>query len=165
MEKEKNFNRSIVIADPSYFVRSEEDWQKCEWGKRMDLLGFSDFLLIEFSDDIQLVIDSDTKEVLGGLCQDSGQLVVIYKDELFKYRNDYEKAFIVQENRAIIEDFIGKVGYRIEEVTIDDETYEDTIVYGNGNRNFRSYDREDAEKGKIDIEELVQYSRSWHKTH
>jgi hypothetical protein len=38
MEKEKNFNRSIVIADTSYFVRSEEDWQKCEWGKRMDLL-------------------------------------------------------------------------------------------------------------------------------
>ncbi|MCR5127891.1 MAG: hypothetical protein K6B69_07290 [Lachnospiraceae bacterium] len=143
MEKEKSFNGSIVIADPCYFVGSEEDWQKCDYGKRMDLLGFSDFLLIEFPDDIQVVIDSDTKEVLGGLCQDSCQLVVIYKDELKKYRNDYEKAFWTPENRAIIDDFIGKVGYRVEEVAVDDEIYEDTIVYGDGNRNFRSYDRHD----------------------
>ena len=149
MEKEKSFNGSIVIADPCYFVGSEDDWQKCEFGKRMDLLGFSDFLLIEFPDDIQVVIDSDTKEVLGGLCQDSCQLVVIYKDELKKYRNDYEKAFRTPENRTIIDDFIGKVGYRIEESTIDDETYEDTIVYGNGNRSFRSYDREDERLGAI----------------
>lgn len=149
MENEKTFNGSIVIADPCYFVESEEDWQKCEWGKRMDLLGFTDFLLIEFPDDNQLVIDSDTNEVLGWICQDSCQLVVVYKDELSKYRNDYEEAFRYQENRAIIDDFNGKVGYRIEEVTIEDETYEDTIVYGDGNRRFRSYDKSDVEKGRI----------------
>ena len=115
----------------------------------MDLLGFTDFLLIEFPDDNQLVIDSDTNEVLGEICQDSCQLVVVYKDELSKYRNDYEEAFRYQENRAIIDDFNGKVGYRIEEVTIEDETYEDTIVYGDGNRRFRSYDKSDVEKGRI----------------
>lgn len=163
MDNEKYFNGSIVIADPSYFIDSEEDWQKCEWGKRMDLIGFSDFLLIECPDDNKLVIDCDTNEVLGGLCQDSCQLVVVYKKELQQYRNDYEQSFYAEENRAIIDDFIGTVGYRIENVTIDDEVYEETIVYGEGNRRFRSYDRSDAKEGRIDIKELIQYSRTWHK--
>ena len=88
--------------------------------------------------------------------------MVVYKKELQQYRSDYEQSFRVEENRAIIDDFIGTVGYRIENVTIDDELYEETVVYGEGNRRFRSYDRSDAKEGRIDIEELIQYSRTWH---
>ncbi|MCR4692198.1 MAG: hypothetical protein K5739_12710 [Lachnospiraceae bacterium] len=129
-------------------MKSDEDWQKCEWGKRMDVLGFSAFLLIEFPEDSQLVFDCDTKELLGGVCSDSCQLVVVYKNELQQYRDDYEQSFYVEENRAIIDDFNGKVGYRVENVTVDDEVYEDIIIYGEGNRRFRSYNSEDVKSGK-----------------
>ncbi len=148
MENGKYFNGSIVIADPCYFMKSDEDWQKCEWGKRMDVLGFSDFLLIEFPEDCQLVFDCDTKELLGGVCSDSCQLVVVYKNELQQYRDDYEQSFYAEENRAIIDDFNGKVGYRVENVKVDDEVYEDIIIYGEGTRRFRSYNSEDVKSGK-----------------
>ena len=67
----KKFKGSIVIGDPSYFIKNEDDWERCEYGSNLAVLGFTDYLYLDFPDDPQIVINSDTGEVLGGICQDS----------------------------------------------------------------------------------------------
>ncbi|MBQ4488123.1 MAG: hypothetical protein II944_02305 [Ruminobacter sp.] len=142
MEK-KFFKGSIVIGDPGYFIKSDEDWEKCKFGKELSALGFTDFLLIEFPDDPQVVIDTDTQKVLGGICQDSCELVIVYKEELEKYNPDYEADFFDKSNRTIIDDFTGYIEHKVVPVTIDGDNYEDTVITGTGNINFRSCYEED----------------------
>lgn len=81
----KRFKGSIVIGDPSYFIKCEDDWERCEYGSNLAVLGFTDYLYLDFPDDPQIVINSDTGEVLGGFCQDSCTVAVVYKSELEKY--------------------------------------------------------------------------------
>ncbi len=129
------FKGSIVIGDPSYFMKSDEDWQKCEYGERMDLLGFTDFMCIDFEEDAQGVKEEGSGQLLGGISVDSGRVVVVYLEELKAYREDYEKAFYSKTNRAIIPDFDGEVSSEEVEDN-EDDTY--LSVYGTGNINFRS---------------------------
>ena len=131
------FKGSIVIGDPCYFVK-EDDWETCEYGDRMDKIGFSDFMIIRFPDDPQIVKEEGTGRLFGGICQDSGYIVVVYLDELKAYNPDYEKAFWHESNRTIIPDFDGEVSYKEVDVTIDGEEYTDTIISGIGNVCFNS---------------------------
>ena len=56
----KKFKGSIVIGDPSYFIKNEDDWERCEYGSNLAVLGFTDYLYLDFPDDPQIVINSDT---------------------------------------------------------------------------------------------------------
>lgn len=134
----KYFKGSIVIGDPSYFVKTDEDWNLCEYGIQLNKLGFSDFFFIKFPDDPQIVINNVTNEVLGGICQDSGAVVVVYKHELELYNADYEKSFFSKKNRAIIDNFEGEVGYKTVSVIVNGHIDNDTIIFGEGNISFRS---------------------------
>ena len=33
----------VIITDPCYVVK-DEDWDKCEYGKRLDVLGFTNYV-------------------------------------------------------------------------------------------------------------------------
>ena len=136
------FNGSIVIGDPCYFVKNG-DWEVCEYGDRMDKIGFSDYMIIRFPDDPQVVIDEKNGNILGGICQDSGYIVVVYLDELKNYNIDYEKAFWSKKNRTIILGFDGEVSFEEVEVVIDGYQDVDTIISGTGNICFRSCYEED----------------------
>lgn len=143
MNNKKYFSGSIVIGDPSYFVKTDEDWELCDYGTSLNKLGFSEYLFIEFPDDPQIVIDTMTNEVLGGLCQDSGVIVVVYKNELELYNADYEKGFLGTKNRAIIDDFEGEVEYKTVSVIVNGHDDNDTIVLVKGNISFKSCYEED----------------------
>ena len=67
----------------------------------------------------------------------------MYLSELEKYNPDYEKGFFDEDNRAIIRSFDGKVGYRIEPVNIDGYEDTDTVIFGEGNINFKTAYEED----------------------
>lgn len=142
MKTNQFFKGSIVIGDPCYFVNSEEDWQKCELGKQMDRLGFTDFLYVEYPDDPQIVVDNDNK-IIGGICQDSCAIVVVYLNELEKYNPNYSEAFFSDKNRTIIENYEGEVGFKTVPVNVDGEDDEDTVIFGNGNVAFHSCYEED----------------------
>ena len=144
MGKKQYFKGSIVIGDPSYFVNSESDWELCEFGKRLDELGFSDYLFIEFPDDPQIVINEKTREILGGICQDSGIISIVYKKELESYNPDYEKSFFSKNNRTIINDFEGEIEYRTVPLDINGYSDTDTVITGNGNITFKSCYEEDV---------------------
>ena len=125
MKDRQSFKGSIVIGDPSYFVKSEEDCELCGYGSELEKIGFTDTLTVDFPDDPQTVVNTATKEILGWICQDSGTIAVVYKKELEAYDPDYEQAFCSIENRAVIDDFEGEAGYK----TVNG----DTVIYGNGN--------------------------------
>ena len=95
-------------------------------------------MFIEFSDDPQIVINEVTKEILGGICQDSGVATIVYKNELEAYNPDYEKSFFSNKNRAVIEAFEGETEYKTVSISVKGREDTDTIIFGNGNISFRS---------------------------
>ncbi len=141
MEKVK-FSGDIVIGDPCNIVNSEEDWQLCRYGKRMDKLGFTNFLYIEFPEDSPTVVDGKNNK-LGSFCTDSCAIVVVYLSELEKYNPDYEQGFYNEENRTIIKSFDGYVGYRTEHIDIDGCEDEEIVIFGEGNVDFKTVNEED----------------------
>jgi hypothetical protein len=143
MEK-KHFNGSIVIADPSYFVTSEEDWEKCEYGEHMEKLGFTDFLYIEYEEDVQEVVNVESQEKYGEICSDSCAMVVAYKEELANYNPDYEKDLGGEDNRAIIDNFDGEVTSELVPYKDDDYEGEDTVIVGTGNISFKSRHKDEV---------------------
>lgn len=56
----KFFNGSIVIGDPSYILKSDEDFEKSRFGENLSVLGFTDYICIEFPDDPQVIMNTDS---------------------------------------------------------------------------------------------------------
>lgn len=139
----KRFHGSIVIGDPSYFIKSDEDFEKSLSGENLSELDFTDYLCIDFPDDPQVVMDTDSGEMIGGICQDSAKMTVVYKSELQKYNPDYEAGFFDKDNRTIIENFSGEIESKIVPVVLDGYEDQDTEISGTGNINFRSCYEED----------------------
>ena len=144
--KMKRFKGSIVIVDPSFFVKSEEDYERCDYGRNLSALGFSDYLYLDFPDDPQAVINTDTGEILGGICQDSCAVAVVYKAELEKHNPDYEEDFGDADNRTVIEDFDGKIECKTVPAETGHGSDTDTVITGTGNINFRSCYEEDLSR-------------------
>lgn len=140
----KFFNGSIVIGDPSYILKSDEDFVKSQFGENFSVLGFTDYICIEFPDDPQVIMDTDSGKIIGGICQDSCMMAVVYKNELQKYNPDYEADFDVENrNITIIENFTGEIESKIVPVVLDGYEDQDTVISGTGNINFRSCYEED----------------------
>ena len=63
---------------------------------------------------------------------------MVYKNELESYNPDYEKSFLSKENRTVINDFDGEIGYKTVSVVMDGYVDTDTIISGHGNISFSS---------------------------
>lgn len=140
----KFFKGNIIIIDPCYFIKSEDDFELCsnngEDVSNLDLskLGFTDYLCFEFPDDPQIVIEQNSKKIIGGICQDSCLMSVVYKNELQKYNPDYDEDLNLSvRNITIIENFIGDIEYKTVPIT------QDTVITGTGNVCFKSCYEED----------------------
>jgi len=143
MISKQYFKGSIVIGDPSYFIISDDDWELSEYGKCLSKLGFSDYMLIDFPDDPQVVVSNETNQIIGGICQDSGFVVVVYKKELESYNPDYESSFFSKKNRTIVDNFEGEIEYKKVPIVINGYEDTDTIISGQGNKSFKSCYEED----------------------
>ena len=106
------FKGSIVIGDPLYFVKSDEDWKTSEYGQHLSKLGFTGYMIMDFPVDPQIAVNDKTKAIIGGICQDSGIIAVVYKNELESYNPDFEMSFFSKENRTVIDDFDGEIEYK-----------------------------------------------------
>ena len=130
MKRKQRFDGTIIIGDPCSMVSTEEDWQKAKWGEKMDLLGFSDFLAIEFEEVSQKVVDGDDA-TYGGFCTDSCMVDVLYLDELLEYNPDFRHELEkFPQNYAIVRDFKGEVTFRTKNSA--------RCIVGTGNINFVS---------------------------
>lgn len=125
--KSVDFNGTIIIGDPCEMVVSEEDWQKCNWGKHMEKIGINHFLYVDYEEDFPTVV-SDTGEKLGSFCTDSCAIVVLYLEDLIKYNPMFNQHVEYSENWTIIQNFVGKVKTKM----IEDNKH----IIGIGNINF-----------------------------
>ena len=104
----KSFDGTIIIGDPCAMAKNGDDWLDSDCGERFDLLGFKNYLWIQYEEFAPVVKDSKNR-VLGRFCTDSGIVMVTLLDELTAYNPDFEEHFRHPENWTVIKNFKGIV--------------------------------------------------------
>lgn len=126
------FKGSIIITDPCYIIpgNSDNDWEKCEYGENMEVLGFSNYLTsgTEYGDWSCTTFETNTGTVLGEFCADAGLVSVFLLDEVLKYNPKFDYHINRLWTTTLIENFDGdiKITHRNGGVS----------VVGTGNVNF-----------------------------
>lgn len=106
------FNGTVIIIDPCYAARSNDDWQRCAWGADMSALGFTRFLYMDVSGDgTKKFTDKSTGESLGSCCTDSSVLVALYFDELMRYDLSFREHILRPQNVMLLRDFVGEIEF------------------------------------------------------
>lgn len=130
------FKGDIIITDPMYIVKSEEDWHLCEYGEKLEELGIFTYITAgngdEFASDI---VSLDTHESLGELGSDSCMISVMLLREVRRYNFDFDKD-LGKHCYTIIEDFDGEV--QLVEMEEPDDNCQRFYFLGKGNKNFRT---------------------------
>ena len=130
----RQFDCDIVITDPTYFVKSQDDWLKCRHGEELEVLGISTYLTFSHGDCIgSVLINSDNNEILGDFASDSGMVSIVSLPELLAYdidalRQTHPSCY------TIIKDFRGTIK---SQLTPDDENQYWKLV-GEGNIRFET---------------------------
>lgn len=130
------FKGDIIITDPMYIVKSEEDWHRCEYGENLEALTISTYITSgsgdEFASD---VISLDSPERLGEFGSDSCMVSVMLLSEVRQYNFDFDKD-LGKHCYTIIKDFVGEVElFEMEEY---DDNGQRVYFVGKGNINFRT---------------------------
>ena len=132
-------NKTIIITDPCYITKNDEDWDNCEYGDYMDVLEgitnyessntiYGDWSCTIYEGDIEQ--HSDNNKKLGKFCADAGMVAVFELDEVLKYNPNFNYHITKPWTTTIIHNFTG-------EITI--ENIDDSIhVVGKGSVNFYS---------------------------
>lgn len=123
------FKGDIIITDPCYICK-DGDWNKCRFGKRMDILGIKNYICrgTIYGDWSCTTYNSKTNEVIGQFCADAGMVAVFLLDEVLKYNPDFDYHTKRPWTTTLIKDFDGEVDFEV----VDDEVR----VVGKGNINF-----------------------------
>ena len=130
------FNGDIVITDPMYIVKSEEDWHRCEYGEKLEALNIFTYITSgngdEFASD---VISLDTPKRLGEFGSDSCMVSVMLLNEVRQYHSDFDKD-LGKHCYTVIKDFDGEV--QLIEMEECDDNGQSVYFVGKGNKNFRT---------------------------
>lgn len=129
-----NFKGTIIITDPCYLIPNDADYDRTNYGKQLDKLGFTTFLVADTGfGDWDNVITKDDGTILGNFCADSGQVCVVLAEDAIKYYPETSQVVKLKSSPcyAIIEDFDGDI-----EIDTSDSNW--TMIYGQGNINFSS---------------------------
>ena len=124
----KSFDGTIIIGDPCGMTKND-DWRKSDCGARFDLLGFKNYLYIQYEEFAPTVLD-DKNNVLGRFCTDSGIVTVALLDELKAYNPDFNEHLTHPENWTVIKNFKGTVEAW--------KRFGKYFIKGKGNINFKA---------------------------
>lgn len=131
-----HFKGDIVITDPMYIVKSEEDWHRCEYGENLEALNIFTYITSgngdEFASD---VISLDDSKRLGEFGSDSCMVSVMLLSEVRQYNFDFDKD-LGEYCYTVIEDFDGEV--QLIEMEECDDNGQRVYFMGKGNKNFRT---------------------------
>lgn len=133
---EMYFKGDIVITDPMYIIKNEEDWHRCEYGEKLEALDIFTYITAgngdEFGSDI---VPLDTHESLGEFCSDSCMVSVMLLSEVRQYNPDFDKD-LGEYCYTIIRNFDGDV--QLVEMEECDDNGQRLYFIGKGNKNFRT---------------------------
>lgn len=130
------FKGSIIITDPCYLIADDRDsdWDNCNYGDNMEVLGFSPTHLVAstiYGDWSCTTFNTDTEEPIGEFCADAGLVGVFLLDDVLKYNPEFNYHTERNWTTSLIEDFDGDV-----EIVVDGENVH---VVGTGNVNFKTF--------------------------
>ncbi len=128
------FNGDIIITDPCYVVKDDNDWDLCNYGENLEELNIRTFLSSDGGDCVgNGIVDSETGELLGEFCSDSNMVSVMDLSDLMAYHphclDDLETHCY-----TIIRGFVGEV----ERIEIEDDEDQYWAFVGTGNISFRT---------------------------
>ena len=130
------FNGDIVITDPMYIVKSEEDQHRCEYGEKLEALNIFTYITSgngdEFASD---VISLDTPKRLGEFGSDSCMVSVMLLSEVRQYNSDFDKD-MGKHCYTVIKDF--DVEVQLIEMEECGDNGQRVYFMGKGNKNFRT---------------------------
>ena len=131
-----HFKGDIVITDPMYIMKSEEDWDLCEYGENLEALNICTYITSGHGDEIGSdVVSLDTSKKLGEFCSDSWMVSIMLLSEVREYNFDFDKE-LEKHCYTIIKDFEGEI--QLFEMEEDDGTDQRLYFVGKGNKNFRT---------------------------
>ena len=117
-------------AEEKWREENISDWEKCEYGEEMEVLGIKTYLADRtiYGDWSCTTFNSDTKEKIGKFCADAGMVAVFLLDEVLRYNPNYNDHIEKPWTTTLIRDFHGTVELR--------RKGENVTVVGKGNVNF-----------------------------
>lgn len=136
-KKPKMFSPTLQAEWDAYHMAEElyndvphDDWERCEYGYEMEILGFKTYLTNRtiYGDWSCTTFNSDTKEPIGRFCADAGMVGVFLLEEVLKYNPHYDDHTKSPHSTTWIKDFHGDVNI----IVVNDEVF----VEGKGNINF-----------------------------
>ena len=130
------FKGDIIITDPMYIVKCEEDWHRCEYGENLEALNICTYITSGHGDEIGSdVVSLDTPKKLGEFCSDSCMVSIMSLAEVREYNPEFDKE-LGKYCYTIIKNFEGEV--ELFEMKEDDGTDQRLYFVGKGNKNFRT---------------------------
>ena len=112
------FDGDIIITDPCYIMREDDDWATCSYGEDMEALGIVHYMTRDtlYGDWSCTTFDTDTKEAIGEFCADAGLVSVFLLDEVLKYNPDYDWHITKPFTVTVIKDFKGTVEFVVKHI-------------------------------------------------
>jgi hypothetical protein len=147
-ETKMKFRGDIIITDPCYIIRDEnqmtkDDWEECNYGENMEALGIKNYLTREtiYGDWSCTTYNKDTGEEIGKFGADAGLVSVFLLSEVLAYNPDFDYHISKPWTTTLIKDFDGYIRIReidvVNEYTsIIDGGKKEVRVIGEGNINF-----------------------------
>ena len=130
------FKGDIIITDPMYILKSEEDWHRCEYGENLEALNIFTYITSGHGDEFASdVISLDAQERLGEFCSDSCMVSVMLLNEVRQYNSDFDKD-LGKHCYTVVEEFNGEV--QLIEMEEPDDDGQRVYFVGKGNKNFRT---------------------------
>ncbi|MBR5826456.1 MAG: hypothetical protein IKY78_05160 [Clostridia bacterium] len=130
------FKGDIIITDPMYIIKSDEDWERCEYGQNLESIGISTYITSINGDEIGSdVVSLDEYKKIGKFCSDSCVVTVMLLNELRTYNSNFDKK-LEKHCYAIVKNFEGEI--ELLEMIEDDGTDQRLYFLGKGNMNFRT---------------------------
>ena len=128
------FKGDLIITDPCYIVKSNDDWDICNYGENLKKLKIKTYISSGGADCVgNCVINVTTKQILGKFCSDSGMVSIMSLKELKRYNPDYMDE-LSEGCYTIIKDFKGS----IQKVDIKNDENQYWAFIGEGNFTFRT---------------------------
>ena len=112
------FDGDIIITDPCYIMKEDDDWAVCANGENMETLGITHYMTRDtlYGDWSCTTFDTDTKEAIGEFCADAGLVSVFLLDEVLKYNPDYDWHITKPFTATVIKDFKGTVEFAVKHI-------------------------------------------------
>ncbi len=117
-------------AEDEWNSRDHCDWDRCECGENMEVLGLKTYLTSDtgYGDWSCHTFNSNTKQPIGEFCADAGMVGVFLLDEVLAYNPDFDYHINRTWTTTLIKDFHGEVEIIRTELGVQ--------VKGTGNINF-----------------------------